>query len=217
MYWLAVQSELEAGCACVSFDESRQMSRHTCLCVHDAPQSLSPTAMDCDESCRTPCPLPIRVPSRIRPLIEELREVILAVVLPVPSPVPCKSSRHSTSSTATLAVKPRKLTAAESAGLGWIHEAFDVELIEQHLRYGVFDPSKLFAAVGDLLKRHCAPSRDAAVATMVEIASNCGPGKSGTVGDALRAIRMCFEVLELMRLVSCPFHDGEHAPTYLRL
>ena len=44
--------------------------------------------------------------------------------------------------------------------------------------------------------------RDHSVDLMVEIARSCKPGGGGTKGDAVRAIRMCFEIMELMKLVS---------------
>ena len=47
--------------------------------------------------------------------------------------------------------------------------------------------------------------RDHSVDLMVEIARSCKPGGGGTKGDAVRAIRMCFEIMELMKLVSFCF------------
>lgn len=44
--------------------------------------------------------------------------------------------------------------------------------------------------------------RDHSVDQMVEIAKSCAPGGKGTKSDAVRAIRMCFEIMELMKLVS---------------
>lgn len=99
-------------------------------------------------------------------------------------------------------LRPRRLSTSDQASVAWLHEAFDVPLVEQHLKHGVFDLWKLFSAIGDLLKMHCAPARDTMVQKMVEFASNCGPGKSGSTMQALSAIRTCFELLELMRLVS---------------
>ena len=92
-------------------------------------------------------------------------------------------------------------TVAQQFGLGWLYEAFDGALIEQQLRHGVFDLSRLFEAVGDLLRKHCAPLRDSMVNSMVELARKCTPGGGGGLDDALKAIRMCFEIVEIMRLV----------------
>lgn len=199
MYWCAILSELEDGCPCVSFNDARCMRRHVCHC---ASGSRIPRGRLSDAKASFPYEdsLPIRVPSRIRPLIEELREVILAVVLPPPPPIPVRSS--ASVQTSNPALRPRRLSASDQASVAWLHEAFDVPLVEQQLKHGVFDLGKLFVAIGDLLKKHCAPARDTMVQKMVEFASNCGPGKTGNVMEALSAIRTCFELLELMRLVS---------------
>lgn len=83
-----------------------------------------------------------------------------------------------------------------------LRSIFDPELIEQEMKHDVFDPSGLFQTIGQVLKSHCAPMRDRAVEAMVDIAQTCAPGGSGTKVDAVRAIRMCLEILELMKLVS---------------
>jgi hypothetical protein len=43
--------------------------------------------------------------------------------------------------------------------------------------------------------------RDQAVEAMVEVAQSCAPGGTGTKADAVRAVRMCLDILELMKLV----------------
>jgi hypothetical protein len=54
--------------------------------------------------------------------------------------------------------------------------------------------------IGQILKSHCAPMRDQAVDAMVQLAKTCAPNGEGSKGDAVRAIRECFELLELMKL-----------------
>ena len=78
-------------------------------------------------------------------------------------------------------------------------------MIQQEIDHGLFDPSGVFQAIGDTIRRHCAPMRDAAVDQMVALARSCAPGGAGTKLDAVRAIRMCFEIMELMKLVSTLF------------
>lgn len=56
--------------------------------------------------------------------------------------------------------------------------------------------------IGEVLKAHCAPMRDQAVDAMVALAEKCGPGGGGSNADAVAAMRKCFEILELMKLVS---------------
>ncbi|KAB5595956.1 Protein SOK1 [Ceratobasidium theobromae] len=75
-----------------------------------------------------------------------------------------------------------------------VHSASaDPALVAQELRHGVFDSQGLFADLGAVLKQHCAPMRDRAVEMMVAVAARPGGG--------VRAVRMCFEILELMKLV----------------
>ncbi|GAB1520819.1 Protein SOSEKI 1 [Rhizoctonia solani] len=74
-----------------------------------------------------------------------------------------------------------------------VHSASaDPALIAQELRHGVFDSRGVFKNLGSVLKQHCAPMRDRAVEMMVAVASRPGGG--------VRAVRMCFEILELMKL-----------------
>lgn len=203
MYWCAIKSELEVGCSCVSFDDTHRIHRHACQCSGNLRYSGKNAAMTkphlpCEEQ------LPIRVPSRIRALIEELREVTIAVVSPPPPSIPLRSL-SSCPHQPGYALRPRRLSAADPSSIAWLHEAFDVPLVEQHLRHGIFDAPKLFTAVGDLLKKHCAPTRDSMVQTMIDVAAKCGSGKTSSLVDGLNAIRVCFELLELMRLVSFTF------------
>ncbi|CAE6461353.1 unnamed protein product [Rhizoctonia solani] len=74
-----------------------------------------------------------------------------------------------------------------------VHSASaDPTLIAQELRHGVFDSHGVFKNLGSVLKQHCAPMRDRAVEMMVAVAARPGGG--------VRAVRMCFEILELMKL-----------------
>ena len=78
---------------------------------------------------------------------------------------------------------------------------FDPALIEQELKHELFDPSALFRCIGVTLKGHCAPMRDRAVEVMVQAAQTCGPGGAGSKADAVKTVRMCMDILELMKLV----------------
>ena len=44
--------------------------------------------------------------------------------------------------------------------------------------------------------------RDHAVELMVQVAQTCAPGGEGSKADAVRAVRMCMDILELMKLAS---------------
>lgn len=69
----------------------------------------------------------------------------------------------------------------------------DVKLIAQEIEHGVFDASKFVDNLARLLKLNCSPARDSYVDEMVNQAA---------IGNFAKCIRMCFEILELMKLVS---------------
>lgn len=131
------------------------------------------------------------MPSRVRPLLNEFLDLLLCVIQPL-------SGISGYVSPATLQLQMQQHASQASQ----LRSIFDPELIEQEIKHDVFDPSGLFQAIGQVLKSHCAPMRDRAVEAMVDVAQTCAPGGSGTKVDAVRAVRMCLEILELMKLVS---------------
>ncbi|KAG0087232.1 hypothetical protein BGZ92_007491 [Podila epicladia] len=117
------------------------------------------------------CPLP--TPNLLPKLIDELREILLSL-LPVPPPQDGKGPQQPNPERALLA------------------STLDPELLLQELDHGVLDVHGLFRYLGDSLKGHCAPMRDTFVESMVAAVVQSG--------EIVRGIRMCFEILELMKL-----------------
>jgi T-complex protein 11 len=187
-YWLAVTQELKTECTCVSFDMHGEPHTLVCACKRVALPVKTPM-LAFSSSHRV---LTLRTPSRIRPLLTEFLEVLLSVIQPL------ASISGMCVNPDTLQVQMRE-HAAQAAHL---RSVFDTDLIEQEMRYGLFDPSGLFRSIGDTLKSHCAPMRDRAVESMVAVAASCAPGGSGGNSEAVNAIRMCMDILELMKLVS---------------
>ncbi|KDQ09864.1 hypothetical protein BOTBODRAFT_178606 [Botryobasidium botryosum FD-172 SS1] len=192
-YWIAVQREVEEGCTCTCFDDVGHV--YECVCA--------------TSSCGMRAPVTIRMPSRIPPLIAELLEVLLSVISPAHPPSPSTASAPLPSpngpapapapvSTAAAAVSTTSSSSSAQTNLAHaaLRAALDPVLISQELSHGVLDPASLFRYIGDTLKCHCAPMRDCLVERMVEVASTEGVGKRG----AVKALRMCFEILELMKL-----------------
>jgi hypothetical protein len=68
----------------------------------------------------------------------------------------------------------------------------DVALIAQELQHGVFDFAGTLHYIADTLKAHCAPVRDELVDQM-----RC----AGLSGHFSQSLRLCFELLERMKLV----------------
>ncbi|TFK52540.1 Tcp11-domain-containing protein [Heliocybe sulcata] len=188
-YWRAVLRELETGCTCVSFNLEGGPHERVCIC-NGLP--LPPSSPHWLVWIHAQDVVTMRMPSRIRPLLQELLEVIISVIQPSLHSAP-QSGLDASSSIAThVRQHPSQIES--------LRQVFDLDLIEQELQHRVFDPSGLFRVIGDLLKCHCAPMRDRAVESMVAAAQSCAPGAGGGKADAVKAIRMCFEVLELMKL-----------------
>ncbi|KAJ1650776.1 Protein SOSEKI 1 [Dispira simplex] len=67
----------------------------------------------------------------------------------------------------------------------------DVKLIHQQLQHGVFDVANMVQYVTSVLKRHCAPVRDSLIDSILRAVNR---------GEYARALKRCFELLEVMRL-----------------
>lgn len=82
-----------------------------------------------------------------------------------------------------------------------IAQTLDPHLITQQLNHGVLDVAGLVTFMGSILKLHCAPMRDEVIEKMVEVVC--------VDGDVAKGLRMCFEILELMKLVSGASSSGD--------
>ncbi|KAJ3564568.1 hypothetical protein NP233_g8211 [Leucocoprinus birnbaumii] len=186
-YWDAVSREIESGCTCVSYESStrKYIPTAACVCSH------APTPADAALPFNVPpSTITVRAPPRVRALLNEFLEVLLHVI----QPLSMLSGPY---------VNPDFLHAPiqeHAQQAKYIRSLFDPDLIEQELKKGVFDPSGLFEVIGATLKAHCAPMRDLAVDSMVEAAKACAPGCNATTRDAVKVIRNCLEILELMKL-----------------
>ncbi|KAL4069876.1 T-complex protein 11-domain-containing protein [Scleroderma yunnanense] len=185
-YWRAVAQELETGCTCVSFDIQWRPCDPLCVCRRVAIPAQNPI-LTYSASRRI---LTLRMPSRLRPLLTEFLEVLLFVIQPLTS----ISDAYANPSTFQAQIERHAAQAAH------LRSVFDPDLIQQELQHDLFDPSGLFIVIGQTLKSHCAPMRDRAVDAMVEVAKTCAPGGGGSKADAVKAVRMCLDILELMKL-----------------
>jgi hypothetical protein len=68
----------------------------------------------------------------------------------------------------------------------------DAHLINQQLEHGIMNPYPIFEYISGLMKTNCAPIRDVFVDEML---AECEKGK------VVKALKLCFDVLELMKLV----------------
>ncbi|KAF9436236.1 hypothetical protein BGZ76_004524 [Entomortierella beljakovae] len=133
--------------------------------------SSSPTSRLVQQQAQQMCPLPDAV--LLPRLIDELREILLSLL----------PQNTSTAQDGTPTSNPEKALLIST---------LDPELLIQELDHGVLDVHTLFRFLGDSLKVHCAPMRDALVESMVTIVVDSD--------EIVRGIRMCFEILEWMKL-----------------
>ncbi|KAH9942880.1 Tcp11-domain-containing protein [Amylocystis lapponica] len=187
IYWLAIIRELECGCTCVTLDSSSRPCERVCICgPFPIPTGKSIVAYPAPNNLTT-----IRAASRIRPLLMELLAVLESIIQPV------------TSRSSGLYMQPdlqHPQFQQHTAHIALLKSVLDADLIQQEIEHGLFDPSGVFQTIGDIIRCHCAPMRDNAVDQMVTLAKSCAPGGNGSRVDAVRAIRLCFEILELMKL-----------------
>ncbi|KAH9841551.1 Tcp11-domain-containing protein [Rhodofomes roseus] len=185
-YWIAIVRELECGCTCFTVDAHGRPCERMCICSSlPLPTGRPICAFANDNRCT------VRTPSRIRPLLLELLEVLVSIIQPVMS------------KTTGLCVQPTALHPQYQqnvAHVALLRSVLDADLIQQEIDHGLFDPSGVFQTIGDIIRCHCAPMRDGAVDQMVALAKSCAPGGGGSKVEAVRAIRLCFEIMELMKL-----------------
>lgn len=151
---------------------------------------LTSSKLDLPDSGKPP--LSDRLHSRIPALISELRSILLSLL-----PSPSVHSRTTSSSSS----EPASNSAYEV-----ICETLDPDFIAQELSHGVLDVGSLARFMGSTLKMHCAPMRDEMVDCMVEIIEDAGnvakvEGRGKAEAGVTRGLKMCFEILELMKLV----------------
>lgn len=112
------------------------------------------------------------------------------------------------------------VSSERSLSLSQVLSGIDILFIDHELRHGLYEPAGLFTLMGQLLKAHCAPMRDGKVDVMVAVAKGdlnpsglFGPPFSTSeflpftdgqrsIRRTVASLRLCFEILELMKLVT---------------
>ncbi|KAG8966146.1 hypothetical protein FRC03_012471 [Tulasnella sp. 419] len=182
-YWESVTREIEFGCVCTSFDERGRI--YPCVCGK-VPSSYVPSGLIKPSSFSV---FPGFVgalkstPSRILPLLVTLKEVLACVIQPS-----TPSSAAAASSDSLPIIPP---ASPSSSFADPVLSTFDPHLISQELKHNVLNSHSLFLWLSEILKSHCAPMRDTLVESMVQHSLHRSP---------VKALRMCFELLEVMKL-----------------
>ncbi|KAF9779614.1 T-complex protein 11-domain-containing protein [Thelephora terrestris] len=186
LYWSAIARELECHCTCITWDENgRVLAEPVCICGDfHSPSTHNAAVILPNFRGKT-----LRTASRIRNLFSELLEVLLSIIQPLPS-----AMFNPTPAPTTFQPAPEKFATQGDH----IRSLLDPELIQQEIYHGVWDASGLFRLLGETLKCHCAPMRDHNVEAMIQTAQSCVDGRN--IASLTKAIRMCFDVLEFMKL-----------------
>ncbi|CAO1633081.1 unnamed protein product [Sympodiomycopsis kandeliae] len=196
-YWTAVSREIELGCVCTSFDGNKLLP---CSCARQSDKKSERASWR--QTYASP------MPSRLPNLVLELRAICLSI-LPNPSSSPAShfasgsisaggtTATHSPPSTPTSRAVKVPTTffsgpaTTSSSHYSLLAAGLDPTLISQQLQHGVLNVAELVQFVASILKLHCAPVRDELIDQMVDLAQR------GEIGQSLR---MCFEILEVMKL-----------------
>lgn len=188
LYWAAIARELERHCTCITWDQHGHiLAEPVCICRGTrSPPTRNTTATFPNFRGKT-----LRTPSRIRDMLSELLEVLISVIHPLPSNL----SDPTTPPPSFQFASEKIMTQGD-----YIRSILDPELIQQQIYRGVWDASGLFQVLGETLKSHCAPMRDYSIEAMIRTAQSCVDGRN--VSSVTKAIRMCFDILEFMKLVS---------------
>ncbi|KAJ1023689.1 hypothetical protein NDA18_004673 [Ustilago nuda] len=211
-YWTAVMREIETGCTCTAFSHGQLLP---CTCKPKHPSSTAAAKQDLptpSANGAAPSSASSRIPSRIPLLVQELRTICLSIL---PSNYPADAVLVESEEAITASADEQKANgdatesswtdrkastcSASTGSTSWatrhhrlIAQTLDPHLISQELQHGVLDVAALITFMGSILKLHCAPMRDEAIEKMVEVV--CVDGNIG------KGLRLCFEILELMKL-----------------
>ncbi|KAG8944529.1 hypothetical protein FRC04_001751 [Tulasnella sp. 424] len=209
-YWEAIAREMQYGCTCTCFDRDNRV--YACVCGKVPTSSTSTAANAMFKPSVAPIAtcwhaMVLETKSRILPLLQTLKEVLHLVIHPAVggSATPSSGASSVSGSPPTSPTQSSYHTAPSSSSASSASDpllaAFDPLLIQQEIQHGVFDYRSVFRWLGEIMKTHCAPMRDAMVETMVRM---------GTMEDVedgvprerrpVKALRMCFEILEVMKL-----------------
>ncbi|KIJ47768.1 hypothetical protein M422DRAFT_248332, partial [Sphaerobolus stellatus SS14] len=204
-FWFALARELDTGCVCTAWDINTGTLRAHCgRQVQEAnlrhpgtyssvttKQAISEESANFSSSLLiVPCSITLaaRLPTMLHTMLRTLHYII--------APPPPLSPLNSPPSHA----RPTYLAALAEADHLISH--FDISLMEQEIRRGIFEPEGLFRLIGETLQKHCAPMRDNSIEAMVEFArrNTIKEDRKERNRRMLGAARMCFEIIDLMKL-----------------
>ncbi|KAG8887291.1 hypothetical protein FRB98_000277 [Tulasnella sp. 332] len=214
-YWEAVAREMQWGCVCTSFDKEQKI--HPCVCGK-VPEGGTLPGLASDVPVHDAWHgYVLSTPSRVLPLLETLKEVLHLVVHPasmtaVTSNVSAVSGSSPSSPTGASSPQegfPPASPMSFGSPFGYrsspanadpLLAPFDPALIQQELTHGVFDHESVFKWVGQMMKMHCAPMRDGMVENMVRMATETDESDPTPERRPVKALKMCFDILEVMKL-----------------
>ncbi|GMK57382.1 hypothetical protein CspeluHIS016_0402160 [Cutaneotrichosporon spelunceum] len=184
-YWTCIRAEVEHGCRCTRWD-GPGISGTTKECICGRWKLGLSEAKWWKESRAV-------WPSRLPKLVKTLRDILESLMA---STTPCSSSQASRDPLVGAATNSGGASPTVTHSLvPALFAALDPEFLTVQVRRRNFDPG-LFRVIGEAMKVHCAPVRDAMVDDMVAIAT----GSDGRTPDVVLGLRKCFDCVEVMKL-----------------
>jgi hypothetical protein len=210
MYWESLGDELASGCRCSRWrirndgTPRDQQKEQSCLC-EGWKRELTESAWWEWQATRWPSRLPDLIKSEYCSLIPRssiadslsaLREILISLM---GSTTPCPNHFAHSFSREALAAHEATCPTVTHALVPELYAALDPEFLTIQVRRGTFSLA-IFQMLGEAMKVHCAPVRDAMVDDMVSTAMS---------GQVAVALRKCFDCVEIMKLVSLCGHPGD--------
>ncbi|KAK8846649.1 hypothetical protein IAR55_005736 [Kwoniella newhampshirensis] len=189
MYWDTIAEELATGCRCVRWrmPKSSVQSDGSALGKLERIPSCLCGRWRKDLNEKEWWSRAAVWPSRLPELIKTLREILISLM---GSTTPCPNHFAHSFSKEALDAHEATCPTVTHALVPELYAALDPEFLTIQVRRGVFDLT-LFEKLGEAMKVHCAPVRDAMVDDMV---------KTALSGHVAQGLRKCFDCAEVMKL-----------------
>ncbi|ORX36169.1 T-complex protein 11-domain-containing protein [Kockovaella imperatae] len=191
MYWDSIEAEITTGCRCVRWQVDNPNEKDldasvmdtkrretTCIC---GKFRLEYTESQWWESQQA------RWSSRIPELVRSLRDLLISLM---GSTTPCPDPYAHTLTQESAQAHERSCPTVTHALIPELCAALDPEFLTIQARRRLF-PLGIFSMLGEAMKVHCAPIRDAMIEDMVQTANS---------GNAAQALKKCFACAEVMKL-----------------
>lgn len=182
-YWECIRREIELGCRCTRWDHSQPGRIKDCICGN---WKAGLNEKQWWKETRATWP------SRLPKLISTLREILESLMASTTTCV----NHYAHPNKEAQALHAQSCPTVTHSLVPTLFAALDAEFLTIQVRRGNFDTG-IFNVIGEAMKIHCAPVRDAMVNDMVATATGAGGKRKPNV---VQGLRKCFDCVEVMKL-----------------